>query len=246
MAHHSIGRIAESLQNAYQHRGKAAAQEAGEHVPALSIAIAREAGSAASAVAHEVGAHLGWAVYDHELLQRIAEETGQRVKLLESLDERRQSWLEECMENFSSAPTIGENAYVRHLVVTLLSLAAQGHCIIVGRGSALILPEQTTLRVLLIGNLDDRIDVVSRRLNMPRQKAARWVRDKDHERTRFIQDHFQKDPKDPHWFDLIVNMSRWSIPESAALIVDAYQRMLQRVTPSDAAVLPDQASVPSS
>ncbi len=176
-------------------------------------------------VAHELGARLGWPVYDHELLERIAQELDLRVSLLESMDERRQSWLEECMEALSSAPTFGENAYVRHMVQTILSLGAHGHCVIVGRGAPQILPAQTTLRVWLVGLLEDRIDSWMRRFTLSHDEAERRVKEKDRERSRFIRDHFQKDPTRPDQYDLILSTSRWSVVECVALILDAHDRM---------------------
>ena len=126
---------------------------------ALSIAISREAGARGSSVAREVGRRLGWTVYDHELLESIAREMKVRASLLESVDEKHKSWLEERVEAFSAIPYVSENAFVRHLVETVLSLGVHGECVIVGRGAAHILPAATTLRVRLIAALDDRAGV---------------------------------------------------------------------------------------
>lgn len=195
--------------------------------PALTIALSREAGTPGTSVAREVGARLGWPVYDHELLQRIAQEMGLRVRLLESVDERRQSWLRECVEAFASAPMEGkgdyvsEGAFVRHLVETVLSLGAHGQCVIVGRGAPLLLAPETTLRVRLVGLLADRVTVLSRRHGLTRKEAERRVQEVERERVRFIREHFQKDPTEPAYYDLFLNTSRWSIAECAELIIQA-------------------------
>jgi len=55
--------------------------------PRYTIAVSREAGSGGASIAREIGRRLGWAVYDHELLDKISAETGLRTELLESLDE---------------------------------------------------------------------------------------------------------------------------------------------------------------
>src|SRR5262249_8181983 len=141
----------------------------------FTIAIAREAGAPGTSVAREVGRRLGWLVYDHELLERIAHEMGLRVSLLASIAEGRVSWLEEAGEQFAAVPIIGENSYVRHLIETILSLGTHGQCIIVGRGAPHILPPETTLRVRLIGLREDRIAATSQRLGISAEEAARWV-----------------------------------------------------------------------
>src|SRR6516164_5144872 len=68
---------------------------------AFTIAISREAGANGSAVGRLLGERLGWPVYDYELIERIASEMGLRSTLLESVDEKRMSWLEECVASFS-------------------------------------------------------------------------------------------------------------------------------------------------
>ena len=192
---------------------------------AFTIAVAREAGAQGGAVAREVGRRLGWPVYNHELLERIAEEHNLRVSLLESLDEKRQSWLEESMASFSLHARIGETGYVHHLTQTLLSLGAHGNCVIVGRGAAQLLSAASTLRVCLVAPLDDRVAQVMRRRGLSNQEAARLVEATDREHTAFIKDHFFKDPTDPHQYDLVLNVSRWSVMGCADLIVEGLGRL---------------------
>jgi cytidylate kinase len=221
---HVVGGVAMAQQH-WQARRRAAAASA---TPAFTIALAREAGAQGAAVAREVGRRLGWPVYDHELLQQIAREHNLRVGLLESLDEKRQSWLVECMEGFTQQAHIGEAGYVKHLTETVLSLGAHGCCVIVGRGAVHLLPAATTLRVRLVGAVEDRVAVVMRQRGASKHDAAKWVETTDRERTAFIKDHFLKDPTDPRNYDLILNVSRWSVMECADLIVDGLGRLTSR------------------
>jgi hypothetical protein len=57
---------------------------------------------------------LGWEVYDRELLEKVAQDIGLRTNLLESVDERRQSWLLEASEALLSEP--GQNVAARRLI----------------------------------------------------------------------------------------------------------------------------------
>jgi len=213
-------RLTEALERAQKHWQKRRQEEAAAPV-ALTIAIAREAGCPGTSVAREVGARLGWPVYDHELLQIIAEEMGLRVNLLESIDERRQSWILENLATFGEAKFVSESSYVRHLVQTILSLGSHGQCIIVGRGAAQLLPPEPTLRVRLIGRRQDRVTALAARLGIPPTDAQRKVDEIDRERVRFVTDHFQKDPRDVLQYDLLLNTSRWSVSDCADLIVHA-------------------------
>jgi len=223
---HVVGGVAGAQQH-WQTRRREAADSP---TPAFSVAIARETGAPATSVAREVGRRLGWQVYDHELLERIAEEHGLRVSLLESLDEKRQSWLVECLEGFAQKAHIGESGYVRHLTQTILSLGAHGCCVIVGRGGAHLLPPETTLRVRLVQTLEDRVAAIMHQRGLSKHDATRWVERAGRERTAFIKDHFLKDPADPHHYDLLLNSSRWSVMECAGLIIDGLRRLTSQAT----------------
>jgi cytidylate kinase len=231
-------RLIEALAKVMQHwqsRRKAEANQrgsSGQSNRAFTIALSRESGARGTSTAREVGARLGWAVYDHELLERIAQEMNLRTGLLESVDERKVSWLQECVEAFASVPSVSGSAYVRHLVQTLLSLAAHGECVIVGRGAAQVLPAETTLRVRLVAPVEWRTVAMSRKLGVSREEAARQVETIDRERVRFVRDHFQQEATDPRQYDLVLNSSRYSVGECADLIVEGL-RCLQAHTPAE-------------
>jgi cytidylate kinase len=187
--------------------------------PPLSIAISRQAGANGSAIAGAVGQRLGWPVYDKELIEKIAQELGLRTQLIESVDERRVSWLEECFRSFTPQRQVSKEEYTQHLTRVLLSLAAHGECVIVGRGSAQLLPEATTLRVRLIGPLAARVAAIQKRMGFSAEEAKRWVETTEKQRTQFICDHFHKDANDPTLYDLILNTGRLTVEDCAELIV---------------------------
>jgi cytidylate kinase len=192
------------------------------------IALTREAGAAGAEVAREIGARLHWPVYDRELIERIAREMGLRSHLLESLDERHRSWLIEAAHSFTLAGPVSEGKFLKQLIETLLSLSTIGHCVIVGRGGAQILPAESTLRVRLVAAKEDRVSAAQRTLKLSHADAQRWVDETDQARTRFIKDHFSRDPNDPTRYDLVLNTSRWTVTECADLVIDALKRLEAR------------------
>jgi cytidylate kinase len=137
----------------------------------------------------------------------MAEEMHVEVDLLKSVDERHVHWLVERMEAFSAVPYVSENAYVRRLIETLLSLAAKGRCIIVGRGAAHVLPPTTTLRVRLVADFDDRVRTIMSEMGLTSTEAMRHAKALDRERTLFLKDHFHIDPNSPENYDLLINTS---------------------------------------
>jgi cytidylate kinase len=199
-----------------------------EALPPFTIALSRQVGARGTSVAREIGARLRWPVYDRELLEKIAGDMNVRVDLVQSLDERRVSTLQECIDVLLTKAPVGEGTYFRHLLDTIFSLGAHGECVIVGRGAPQILPAETTLRVRLVAKLDDRITVIMKLLGFTKQEAAHHIDKKDKDRARFVQDHFHKDPADPLLYDFVLNSSRFSDSECADVIIHALQRVQQR------------------
>jgi len=204
----------------------AEAEPPGGH--AFSIAISREAGSGGITVAQEVGRRLNWPVYDQELLGKLAEELKVDVSLVEQIDERPGSWLVETLKAFAAVANVTEVTYFRRLVRMLRALGARGECVIVGRGSTYVLDPERTLRVRVVASREDRIKFMCKERGMSPAAAAGFVDTKDRERAKFIKDHFHKDLADPLNYDLVLNRTRFTLDESAELVIEALQRMQAR------------------
>jgi cytidylate kinase len=193
--------------------------------PAFSIAISREAGTYGASIGRAVADRLGWPVYDRELLQRIASDLGVHQTLLSSLDERHANWLSEYLAGFSSQKQVSEYAFVRRLVQALLSLAAHGACVIVGRGATKVLPIATTLRVRIVAPREYRIEAVQREHGISREEAALRVEATDRERDEFVREHFHMDAGDPGNYDLVLNAARFSVEKCGELIIAALEKL---------------------
>jgi cytidylate kinase len=226
--------LSESLVRAHQHweqRHVAKDRDSSTDpsaAPPMTIAISRQAGARGTSVARQVGAQLGWPVYDHELLERISQEMHVRVELLESIDERKVNWLEERVEAFAAVPHVNQVSYFRHLVETVLSLGLHGQCLIVGRGASFLLPASTTLRVRLVAELADRTTIMAAELGVSRDEAARRIRDADQARSSFVKEHFHLDLAEPLHYDLVLNTSRLTVDDCAAMVITALGALQRR------------------
>jgi cytidylate kinase len=237
-------RLMEALATAWQHSETRRTSDAGQmggtskiNRP-FSIALSRESGTRGTSTAREVGARLGWTVFDHLLRERIAQEMKLRTSLLESVDEKRVNWLQECVEAFASVPSVNGSAFVRRLSETLLSLATHGECVIVGRGAAHVLPVETTLRVRLVAPVEWRVEAMSQKLGISKVEAARQVENIDRERVRFVKEFYRKDTTDPKHYDLVLNASRYSIHECADLVVEGLRRLQLHTSVKSSTTLP--------
>jgi cytidylate kinase len=189
----------------------------------FTIAVSREVGTPAQEVAQQVGERLGWPVYNREVPVRIAQALHLPVAVVEEIDERRQSWLLECLESFHSLGDLSESRYFRQLVSLIRSLGEQGRCLIVGHGAEFLLPPHRTLRVCLVGNREDRIAAFGRARHLDHWTAARQLDQINRERSRFLREHFHVDPSQPGNYDLVLNTSQWSASDCADFILRALQ-----------------------
>lgn len=195
------------------------------HVPKFTVALSRLRGARGSELAAEVGKLLKWPVYDRDLVEKIVEDSGVKAALAETLDERRTSWVTDCLEAFAGAPTMSESQFAFRLAHVLMSLAAHGECIIVGRGAGFLLPEETTLRVGVVAPLAQRVARVQQQEQLTQREAARQVKRIDEQRAAFVVDHFHKDPRDVEQYDLVLNTERLSLKHAAELIAETLRRM---------------------
>lgn len=192
------------------------------------VAISRQAGSRGAEIARLVGAELSWPVYDQELLTRIGEQRGLPTRLIEQLDERHMSWLEELVTGFCTGSAGREMGYLRSLLGLLGTLSEKGHSVIVGRGSPQAMPTETTLRVRIVATRADRIYNVENSKHLSRAEAERWIDRTDQERATFVKHYFNRDVADPMGYDLMLNSSKLSAASCAHLIAEAVREMEPR------------------
>ncbi|MFB3133062.1 MAG: cytidylate kinase family protein, partial [Rhodothermales bacterium] len=107
--------ITDQVQIWSQHEGEA--QLKGE-VPGTwpIIIISREFGARGAALAALLGERMGFKVWDKELLQAIAEESGGDVRLLKSLDEHRRKAIDDAMHGTLMGSKHTNTHYFRALI----------------------------------------------------------------------------------------------------------------------------------
>ncbi|MGI9456618.1 MAG: AAA family ATPase [Aeoliella sp.] len=222
-----------SLERAYRHwRERGAFLELPTPVddtPTTTVAISRERGSGGGSIAQALAQRLQWPLYDRELVEKIAEDSGVSSELIENLDEKRPNWLTEAFQGFHDGKQMSGVGFAIHLQKVLLALYYHGDCIVLGRGAAQVLPNKRTLRVRIIAPRDYRIQkLLCRGGNVA--DATREVEKIDGSRTAFVKGYFHKDPGDVHYYDLTIDSSRFDIPACIDLVLrglDARKHQLQ-------------------
>ena len=203
-------------------------------VPAgLTIALSREAGARGATIAQRAGEKLGWEIYSQEMLEYGAQNAALRQDVLDKLSPESIAWIDERLQHLLEKPNMSHNPNIVDLARLVLSLAAQGNVILLGRGAGFLLPRRSTLHVRLVAPLADRIAYMSQWLRLTEEEAAEQVHKRDQRRTDFLTTHFHRKPNDVHVYDMILNTSMFGEERSADLIAAAAKAKMSAVVGMD-------------
>jgi hypothetical protein len=190
------------------------------------LLVSREKGAGGSAVAQLAGKRLGWQVFDKEIVDAIAQKANVRRELIESLDERVRTTIQDAVARLLDPQIIETTGYLTHLHEVLLTLGHQGDVVIVGRGADYILPSQFGLRVRLVAPLEVRVRRIASEEDISLKAARAAVEKSDRERRTLARRYFHQDVSDPLSQDLTVNTAELTLEAATEVVLAAVQRKL--------------------
>jgi cytidylate kinase len=203
-----------------------AKQEPDVHWPLVTVS--REFGTQGAEMGRVVSERLGFSYWDQELVAAIAEETGAQETLLNSLDEKARSRLDDFIREAvgGTAGTVGE--YVRQVARISGVLKNHGAAVVIGRGLQFILDPQDILRVRVIGPEGQRVASLAERQGVSAREADRIVRQVERDRQSFIRRHYSVEVGDAIHYDLVINTAFFSVEQAATVVVAAYEAKFGR------------------
>ena len=173
------------------------------------LTISRDHGSMGDAIAQELAGHLGWHVFDKEIVNYIAENSHVRESLVRQLDERSQSLIQDTIQRFLGmveGGSFGIEDYHHALIRALAYLSARGEAIIIGRGANFApRAERHGLHIRITASPETRVARLSERWKVSASEARRRMLALDSERRDFVRRHFHHDINDDRYYDLIYN-----------------------------------------
>ena len=194
------------------------------HAPlGTTIAISREAGSRGGSIARRVGKRLGWQIYTQELLEYIHANETARAHVLADIPEEAASWADNHLETLRSEKIIDPQLDLGEMPRLVLTLAARGNIVILGRGGGFLLPRSSTLHVRIVAPFEDRVAYLANWLRLTHEEAIRQVHDRDLKRADYLSQFIKSDPGDMCHYDLVLNSFQLGEETCADLIVNASQ-----------------------
>lgn len=154
------------------------------------ITISREFGSGGRTIGKEVAAKLGIPCYDHELIEKIAEESGFTREYIAERGEYTSygSWLASAFSDRDFNGYSNQDYLWTIQRNIILNLAEKESCVIVGRCADYILKDTADcLTVFIHSDMDQRADRIVRQYGERTDTPEKRLRDKDKRRAAYYQ-----------------------------------------------------------
>lgn len=188
-----------------------------------NICISREAGAGGGTIGRIVARRLSWKVYDHEILEAIAQRMELSADEVRVFDELAPSVVQDWILPLREEHYAPQEAYLDHLAKLLEAIGRGGQSVIVGRGANFLLPREETLSVRIIAPLKARALRLSERMGVSVRTARRAATELDRRRLHFDRTMHRVDSVDPHNYDLVLDSNSLGLSIAAEVIVRAIE-----------------------
>ncbi len=187
------------------------------------ITLTHGEGTLGDEIAAQLADRLGWHVFDKEIVNYIAEHSHVREDLVRQLDERSQGLMHETIMRLlrmTEWGSFGCDEYYEALLKSLAFLAAQGQCVLVGRGSNFVLrAEKHGLHIRTFASPEVRAERLGLCWHVAPELARRCMLAGDEARRNFVRHHFKHDIDDLRFYDQVINTDHLSVKQAVESIM---------------------------
>ena len=191
------------------------------------ITISRQFGSGGRTIGRMVAEKLGIPCYDHELIERIAEETGFSKEYIEENSEssaHRSRFASAFSDRDWQGMSTQDRLWQSQRLV-ILGLAEKGPCVIIGRCADYILRDRNDcLKVFIHADMEKRAERIVRLYGESENKPEKRLRDKDKRRKAYYQYYTDMEWGDAVNYDLSLNSGTLGIETCVSVIEELYQK----------------------
>ena len=188
----------------------------------MIITITREFGSGGRTIAKKLAEKLGYAYYDYEIVQQIAQESG-----------FAKEYIEENGEDASSTSTFGfiwnnygynlsDELYIAQRNV-ICELADKGNCVIVGRCSNYILEQADidSFDVFIKADIEKRAENVADRVELKGDELIKFLQRRDHKRRVYYRFYTRRKWGDYHDYNMMLDSGMIGKDKCVDMIISA-------------------------
>jgi len=183
------------------------------------ITISREPGSGGNILGERLSQQLQFDLFYQEFIHQMAENAHVSVRLLETLDEKGASVLEEWISSLVDKRHLWPDRYLQHLMKIIGTIGKHGRAVIVGRGANFVLPPEKRISLRVISPLETRIRNVSQAFGAAAAEARSRILKTESDRKAFIKKYFNEDIQNPLNYDVIINTEDLSIDDAVNAVI---------------------------
>lgn len=185
------------------------------------IAISRQVAALGDEIAAAVAERMNYKFINRQTIEQKIVDLGFPTEKLKKYDERK--------PGFFASLTKDRDEYLDYLQTAVLEAAAEKNCVLIGRGSFLILEDLPNLiSVRLIANKAIRKERLMNEFDWDEKQSMQRIMESHVNRTGFHKSFFNLDHENPEYFHLVMNTGLLDVNTSARLIEDL---CLQSITP---------------
>ncbi len=178
------------------------------------VTVSRQLGSGGDIIAKLIAQSLGWNLLDNTAFAKAAEEFGYVREELEHVDERKPGLI----ERFFRDSQLLYHDIVRAI---MFEYAIKGNCVLLGRGSNIILSDiPGVLKVRIIAPIDVRTSRLVENEEITKNMAEKFIEHNDQERTSYSRHFFNAEWGDAVNFDLVINTKNVSFEDAKESILE--------------------------
>ena len=183
------------------------------------VTLSREPGSGGNVIGERLARRMDLDLFHQEVIHEMAKSANVSSRLLETLDERGLSMVDDWMAYLVDARHMWPDQYLKHLMKVIGAIGRHGGAILIGRGANFILPPERHFSVRVIAPFEMRAVNVARDHQVTEREARNRITKTDSQRRAFIRKYFNTSIADPVHYNMVINTGRASIDGAVEAIV---------------------------
>lgn len=175
------------------------------------VAISRQVAALGDEVADALSKQLGYTFHGRKYIEKRIVELGFPAEKLEKYDERK--------PGFFASLAKDRDGYLNYMRTAILEAASQGNCVLIGRGTFVVLENIPNLvAVRFVSDDTVRVRRLMTEFNWNEKQALQRIKESDANRLGFHQNFFNIVNEDPAHYQLTINTARVSLENTVDLI----------------------------
>jgi cytidylate kinase len=182
--------------------------------PITAVTVSRDPGSGGKLIAAGIAECIGFDLFHQEVIHDMAQSANVNKRIIESLDEKGLSMLEDWVAASVHKHHLWPDEYLQHLLKVIGTIGKHGNAVLVGRGANFVLPPEKTFSLRVIAPKAFRAQKVAEAFDMPVKEAERRILKTESDRRAFIRKYYHKDIEDPIHYDMVINTGHIRLDEA--------------------------------